>query len=183
MDTYKKNFIFTKTENLVFRVLSIHSGEELSKRKIAGLLKISPTSVANIIKKFKRYGFVKEKRISKNLSFVELNRENDLAIDLKRVENLKMLYESSLKEYLSEKFPGSLIILFGSYAYGEDTISSDIDIAIIGYKKKEIDLKKFEDFLKRKIRLNFYEDINKIDKSLRANLFNGIVLKGRIVLK
>jgi len=72
-----------------------------------------------------------------------------------------MLYESSLKEYLSEKFPGSLIILFGSYAYGEDTISSDIDIAIIGYKKKEIDLKKFEGFLKRKIRLNFYEDINR----------------------
>ncbi len=116
-------------------------------------------------------------------NFVKLNRENELAIDLKRVENLKLIYESGLKNYLSDLFPGSLIILFGSYAFGEDTIDSDIDIAIIGYKGKEVNLKEFEKYLKREIRLNFYENIGKINRELRANLFNGIVLKGRIVLK
>ena len=84
---------------------------------------------------------------------MELNRSMDLATDFKRTENLKMIYESELKDYLSNIFPGALIILFGSYAYGEDTVDSDIDIAIIGYKEKKIDLAEFEKILKRKIRL------------------------------
>jgi len=161
----------------------MYAGRELSKRRIAKLLKVSPTITANAIKKFERLDLVKVNRINKNLNFVKLNRENELAIDLKRVENLKLIYESGLKNYLSDLFPGSLIILFGSYAFGEDTIDSDIDIAIIGYKGKEVNLKEFEKYLKREIRLNFYENIGKINRELRANLFNGIVLKGRIVLK
>ncbi len=58
---------------------------------------------------------------------------NDNAvIDLKRVENLKMIYESGIVEELSERFLGGVIILFVSYSYGEDIVRSDIDIAVIG---------------------------------------------------
>ena len=70
------------------------------------------------------------------------------------------------------------VILFGSYSYGEDTIKSDIDIAIIGSKKKDIDLTRFYKMLERPVVLNFYDDLKEINKNLRSNIISGIVLAG-----
>ena len=50
------------------------------------------------------------------------------------------------------KVSGSAIILFGSYSRGEDIASSDIDIAIIGAKKKESSFFQFEKRLKERFR-------------------------------
>lgn len=101
---------------------------------------------------------------------------------MKRVENLRLIYESGLAEYLSEKFPGSAIIMFGSYSFGEDTTGSDIDIAVIGSAKKVLDMEKFSKILERKILLNFYDSIGEISKNLRENILNGIVISGGIKL-
>jgi len=101
---------------------------------------------------------------------------------LKRVENLKMLYESGLAEHLADNFPGTTIIVFGSHAFGEDTIDSDIDIAVIGARREEINLVSFEKRLERKISLHFYNDFNSIQKHLKENLCNGIILTGGIQL-
>mgnify|MGYP003987829595 FL=1 len=101
---------------------------------------------------------------------------------LKRVDNLKQIYESKLLECLEQEFAGSTIILFGSYSRGEDTENSDTDIAIIGRKEKKINLNKYEKLLDRRINLNFYESFSKIHKNLKENLFNGIVLSGGIEL-
>jgi len=91
-----------------------------------------------------------------------------------------MLYDVGLPHFLFEEFPGSTIILFGSYSKGEDVFDSDIDIAIVGVKEKTLNLKKFEGFLKREINLNFYQSFKDIHKDLKNNLFNGIILSGRI---
>ena len=87
-----------------------------------------------------------------------------------------MIYESELAEFLYESFPGSRIILFGSYSRGEDTITSDVDIAIVKSKEKNINLIKYEEMLERKINLNFYKDLNKLDINLKANIERGIDL-------
>ena len=177
MDMYTLKF--TRLQNEIFRLLSIKSGEKLNKRTIANLLKVSPTAVSKSLMLLEKEGLVKIEREEKmNLSLVRLNREDSRAIGLKRAENLKMLYESGLVEDLEEKFPGSTIILFGSYAYGDDTIKSDVDIAVIGCKDKEIDLDNFERLLEREIRINFYKDFKKIHEHLKENLYNGIILKG-----
>jgi len=117
-----------------------------------------------------------------NLNLIQLNRENQKVIQLKRAENLKSLYESGILEELENQFLGSTIILFGSYSKGEDTITSDIDIAIIGRKEKEHDLSKFEKILKKEIVLNFYPSFKEIHKDLKDSLCNGIVLSGGIIL-
>ena len=93
-----------------------------------------------------------------------------------------MIYESKLIDFLYEKFPEATIILFGSYSYGEDTINSDIDIAIIGTKEKDINLTEFEKKLEHNISINFYDNLHKINKHLRNNILNGIILKGGIEL-
>ncbi len=181
MDIYKLKW--TRLQNEIFRLLCIKTGEPLNQRAIANLLKVSPTAVAKAIVEMEKDNIIKmNKQGSINLNLVELNRDNPRAIELKRVENMKILYQSGVSEFLEEKFPGALIILFGSYSYGEDTLKSDIDIAVIGVKEKEINMKKFEKLLEREIRINFYNNFKNIHKHLKENLCNGILLKGGIEL-
>ena len=118
---------------------------------------------------------------------IGLNRDNPKTITLKRVENLRMIYNLGLVDFLEEKFPGSTIILFGSYSRGEDVwineengYKSDIDIAIIGAKEKQIELTKFDKLLERIIIINFYRSFKKIHKNLRDNILNGILLSGSV---
>jgi predicted nucleotidyltransferase len=93
-----------------------------------------------------------------------------------------MIYESGIVDFLEEKFPGTVIILFGSYSYGEDTVKSDIDLAVVGAKEKSANLEKYEEFLERKININTYKTFKEINKNLRDNLLNGTVLAGRVSL-
>jgi len=181
MNRYKLKF--TRLQNEIFRLICIKAGESLNQREIAKKLNVSPTAIAKALQDLEKRGLVLNKKDkTMNLNLVELNRDKEGVINLKRIENLKMFYESGVVNYLEEKFPGSVIILFGSYSYGEDTTQSDIDIAIIGCKEKEMNLDKFEDLFEKEIRINFYESFGKIHKHLRSNIFNGIVLSGRIGL-
>lgn len=113
-----------------------------------------------------------------NFSIIELNLENKKIFEMKRIENLRLIYESGLSDFLEEKFLGKTIVLFGSFGFGEDTKNSDIDITIIGSKEENLDLKKFENILKKEIRIQFYKDLTNIHKNLKENIFNGIILSG-----
>ena len=98
------------------------------------------------------------------------------------MKNLGFLYESGLVDYLIEKYSESTIILFGSYSYGEDNSSSDIDFAVIGAKEKNVQLEKYEEILERKILLQFYKNLKEINKNLKENILNGIIIKGGVEL-
>ena len=180
MNTYKLKF--TRLQNEIFNLFCIKAGESLNKRQISKLLKVSPTAVAKSLPLLEKEGLIRVNKGKEiNLDYVELDR-NQRTMLLKRTENLKLMYQSGLLEFLEEKFPGTTIILFGSYSRGEDTIKSDIDIAIIEGKEKDVDLKKYDETLEREIRINFYPSFKEIHKYLRENIFNGIVLAGGIKL-
>ena len=179
MDIYKVKF--TSLPGDVFRLLCIKAGETLSQRQIANMLHISPTAAATAVRRLEKAGLARaEKSRQGNIRLVSLNRDSIEAVALKRIDNLKQIYESRLVWHLSEKFPGSAIILFGSYSRGEDIASSDIDIAIIGAKEKGIELLQFEKALERKISLNFYESLGSVNKNLRENLINGTAIYGLV---
>jgi len=181
MDIFKQKF--TRLQNEIFRLLCMKNGISLNQREIAKLLGVSPTAIAKSIGKLSEEGIIKIKKEGLiNLTKIWLNTDNKLVIGLKRAENLKMIYESKITDFLEEKFPGSTIILFGSYSRGEDNISSDIDIAIVGAKEKGIDLKRFNKIFERIVTINFYPSFKEIDKNLRENIFNGIILFGGIKL-
>lgn len=181
----RHNLKWTPLQFEIFRFLCIKAGERFNLRSIAKKLGKSPTAVSKAMKKLNKEGIVKtEKSKTMNLIQAELNRENYKVIGLKRSENLRLIYESGLIENLEEGFPGSVVILFGSYSKGEDTYDSDIDIAIIGSKEKNFEkiLKKSEKKLEREIRINFYKSFKEINKELKENLINGIVLSGGVEL-
>ena len=187
MDMYQIKWTGLQAE--IFRLFCIKAGHTLNQRGVAEALKVTPTAVSKALIKLQKEDFIKITRSkTMNLLTIELNRDNPKAIQLKRTENLKLIYESELSEYLHNEFPGSATILFGSYSRGEDVYSendetrSDIDIAVIGIKEKMINLTKFDKLLERKININYYDSWNKIHKHLKDNILNGIVLNGVIEL-
>jgi len=181
MDIYKQKL--TRLQNEILRILYINSGKELNQREIAKKLRVSPTAVSKSLNLLEKENLIViKKQRNMNLNLVEFNTDNLEMIDMKRVDNLKMVYESKIIRFLEEIFTGCAIILFGSYSRGEDTIDSDIDIAVIGSKYKEIDLRKFENMLERKITINFYNSFKDIHKNLKSNILSGILLSGSIEL-
>lgn len=180
MDIYKEKF--TKIEKEILRYLFLNTGKNSNQRTIALTLKVSPTAVANSIKNIQKQNLIKViKNKLSNTFEIGINIDNDKTFFLKRVENLRMIYDSGLAEYLFDNFPGATIILFGSFAFGEDNYNSDIDIAVIG-NKKELKLEKFEKILNKKIIIQIFEDFEKIHKNLKESIFNGIILKGSVKL-
>ena len=181
MDTYKLKF--TRLQMEIFRLLCIKAGERLNQSQIARFLKVSPTAVAKALPSLQKEGLaIIDESKEMNLTLIRLNRDSQKAMLFKRAENLKIIYEAGLQEFLEENFPGTAIILFGSYSRGDDTSKSDIDIAIIGGKDKKMDLTAFEKKAERKIVINFYGSFKAIKKELQENICNGIVLAGGIAL-
>jgi len=173
----------TALQNEIFRLFCMKAGDSLNQRETARILNVSAAGVSKALKLLEEERLIKVKKDkSMNLTLIELNREDHKVIQFKRVENLRRISGSGVIEFLEEKFPGSTLILFGSYSYGEDTVKSDIDLAIIGANQKEVNLEKFERLFEKEIRINFYKNWKEIHKNLKNNLFNGIVLFGGIEL-
>ena len=167
----------------ILRLLFIKAGSKLNARAISKALGVSQPAVSKALPVLEKRGFilVSKDKGSKRLS-IELNREDQKVIWLKRADNLKQVYESGLAQLLYDEFRGAVIILFGSYAFGEDTEDSDIDFVVIGVKKKDIELSQYENTLGRKIVINHFGSFGRIDKPLLNNILNGITLKGAIEL-
>jgi len=146
-------------------------------REIGKKIKLAPTSVRNNIKEIEKIGLIQVNK-SKPFNGFIANRDNEQFLFYKKVYNLYSLYK--LKENLIENFHPKAIIVFGSYSRGEDIETSDIDILIISKVKKEIDLKRFEKDMKRKINLMIVNDLNKLDENIQKKVRNGFTLYGEI---
>ncbi len=167
----------------IIRLLFIKAGTSLNAHRIAQLLSVSQPAVSKALPFLEKESLiiVKKNNESKRLH-IEFNRENHSAIWLKRADNLKQLYDSGLIQLFHDAFPEGTVILFGSYAFGEDTFNSDIDIAVIGAKDKKLELSPFQKTLEREIIINYYKSFRDIDRHLLNNILNGIVLKGAVEL-
>jgi predicted nucleotidyltransferase len=173
----------TKLQQEILRLLFVRAGTPLNQRNISKILDVSQPAVMKALPELEKEDLInlKQDKESKRWS-VELNRSNHKAMQLKRTDNLKQIYESGLADLLEKEFAGASIFLFGSYSRGEDTVTSDIDIAVIGRKEKQYDMTSFEKLLERKININFYESWKKIHKHLKENICNGIPIAGGVEL-
>jgi predicted nucleotidyltransferase/biotin operon repressor len=173
----------TNLQKKIMRLLFKKNGKELNQNQIAKYLKVSQTAVMKALPDLKEKELIEINQDKETRRWsILLNKDNSFVFQLKRVDNLKQIYEYGFFDFVEKEFAGATIILFGSYSRGEDTINSDIDIAVIGRKEKSINLGKFDEIFERKIIFNFYDSFNVIHKNLRENLFNGIVLAGGIEL-
>jgi len=154
--------------------------ETFRLRELARMSKISPPSVMNYLKEFEKEGLIK-KYTKRGIPFYKAERDNEKFVEYKKISIIFELNNSGLINFLWRSLSPETIILYGSYARGESTDESDVDIFIIG-KEKNINLTIFEKKLNKRIHIIFENNIKKISNELKNNLINGIVLKGYLKL-
>ena len=185
----------TSLQQEILRLLFIRTGKQLNQNNIAKALNVSPAAVMKALPKIRDGNLINMSQDKESKRWaIELNTDNHRVMQIKRAENLKMLYESGLADFLEETFPGCTIILFGSYSRGEDILTnetdkekSDIDIAIETDEIEEYQvillrvLENFEHLIGRHIQLHLFN--RKTDLHVFNNIANGIVLSGFLEVK
>ena len=153
-------------------------------REIAKRTGKSPTTASKHLKKWiKKKILIGEKKY--NHLLFRVNTESRQYKLIKINYNMELLEICGLIEYLEEFYEKPhAIVLFGSFARGEDNENSDIDILVISSKKEiAANLEKFKKILGREIQLFIHSpaEIKKMTKENPALLnswANGIVLRG-----
>lgn len=173
------------TTQKVLSVFFDNPSKKFNLKEISILLNLAHTSVKNelnfLIKQTLLFTDF-ESRGKRKFPYYFANSSNENFIKFKQLYNLSLLYNSGIIEYLKNKTMPNSILLFGSFFRGEDSENSDIDL-FIESEIINLDLRKFEKKLKRKINLTFNPNINNLKKTFLNNLINGIVLYGSINLK
>ena len=173
----------TKLQQEILRLLFVKAGTSLNQRQIANFLEVSQPAVMKALPALQKEDLIRIQQDKETKRWaIELNRDHHKVMQLKRADNLKLIYETGLADFLEKEFAGATIILFGSYSRGEDIINSDIDVAVIGRKEKKAELMKYEKELEREININFYDSFKNIHKNLKENLCNGIIIIGGVEL-
>lgn len=145
-------------------------------REIARRLRLSPETVRKHLERLKKQGIV-EGRKEGNLLQFRANLENENYKHKKILHNLRAIYDSGIVDFLYESYRPKAIVLFGSYARGEDLSRSDVDIGIVTSNKKRPNLSGFEKRLTRKINLSLFAR-KEVSNEFFTNIINGVVLKG-----
>jgi predicted nucleotidyltransferase len=165
-----------------YRILKIFLDDPLhgfGLREISRILKLGLPSVSNYIKQLEKEQLIIKKDIyGKKLWFG--NRDSIQFKTYKKFDTIRVINESKIIKYLDEKLNIPTIILYGSHTRGEDRKESDIDLFIITPSKNRIEIEKFEKIIGKKLHIitNNESEFEKLNKEMKNNLVNGIVLSG-----
>lgn len=142
----------------------------------------STTAITSAVEELKSFRIVQveETDLAKN---VKANIDSDAYRFYKQVFNLYRLKRYGFVDKLIEIFHNpEAIILFGSFAHGEDIEESDIDFLIISsienQKKSNDFLNVFEKEFNRKIDIQLLKTLEKSSNEFKNAVANGIVLHG-----
>lgn len=166
----------TENSQKVFEEIASKPNTFFSLRELARICGLSPAGTLKILKQL-----VSEKLAVREKDAYQANVDNKGFISIKRALNLHAVLASGLVEFMREKIDFEALVLFGSYARGEDNENSDIDLLVVSKHKKELDLSKFSKPLKKPITLHIL-DLTTAKKEFKNNIINGIVLDGYLRL-
>jgi len=150
---------------------------EISKK-----LKLGPPSVKRYLDEMEMECLILVKSLH-NRKLYFANRENR-KFKIYQVFHIFIKIENSgLLAFIEKELKFPTIILFGSYAIGEATEKSDMDIAIISSTKKYFKMDEFEKSLGKTIHIFVFTnkefgDLKRKNKDLYNNILNGRILSG-----
>ena len=158
----------------------INPNAKLRVREIERMLKLPLPSVIRYCKELEKEGILSVIKTG-SVIFYTADWGNEKYHLEKKLNNLRSIYESGIIKYLKQELSNPPIVLFGSFAKGEDTEESDIDLYIETPSKKKVETEKFEKLLKRKIQAFRSKSLDDISNShLANNIINGIMLNNYI---
>lgn len=118
--------------------------EEVYLRELARRVDLSVFSLKTAVDDLVDEGLLVERRVGR-LRFLRANMENLFFRFLKIAFNVKKIVDCGVVVFLKECVPAlSSVVLFGSWAKGENDKKSDVDILVIGQRPVEFDVSGFE---------------------------------------
>lgn len=127
----------------IIKVLIEKTGESTSIRQLSQDLRINYKNVYNIVKKLQKESLISLEKFGRAYNCI-LNKKVHPLIFHAEYERRKKLLKNRNLQVLHEKlksFPFSFIaLIFGSYAKGDASKDSDIDLMIICEKNRERDI-------------------------------------------
>jgi len=154
------------------------SYRRINVREYARLQKISPPTASKTLERLHKEKLLK-KEIDKQYIYYSANPESDLFVDFSRIYWKLQFEKAGMLKFLERELLNPVLILFGSLSKAEVKKDSDIDLAVFTPTKKELDLKKYERLLNRKIHLlMFSKRENVTNLNLLNNISNGYLMSG-----
>ncbi|MFW6013937.1 MAG: nucleotidyltransferase domain-containing protein [Candidatus Nanoarchaeia archaeon] len=144
-------------------------------REYAKMQKISPPTASKTLERLCGEKLLK-KEIYKQYYLYFANKDSSIFRDLQRIY-WKIKLQPLISEINKHIFD-PVIVLFGSIAKAEAKSDSDIDLAVLSPSKKNIEVKKFEKKLKRKIQVFIFKKLEEVPTELKSNILNGYILEG-----
>ncbi len=157
--------------------------KECSLSDLARLTKLSKSTAHTIVKQLSKEGFLRIDEIGK-VWRISCNQEHHYNRTKKVAYNLELISAAGIVEVVLKNVENpQAIIAFGSYRKGDDTESSDIDIAVETLDDKEIQISDLGTIpvlgYRSKVTVRMLTFCRKkIDINLFTNIANGIVLFG-----
>jgi predicted nucleotidyltransferase len=148
---------------------------EFHLRELARLMKRNPVTIKKHMKDFVKSGVIQCKK-ERNLEIYRSNSENFLYKEYKKIYNRLNIIDSGIIEFLEKELTMPTVVVFGSFAHGEDNENSDIDIFIISEIKTPISLDTFEKRLGKSIQTHIFSRKEwKLLKKTNPDLVNSII--------
>ena len=171
-----------KIDNIL-NLFIVDSYRKFNVREVARLVKISPSTASLYMNRFVKKKLLK-KEINRNLILYSADQESREFRDMKTYENIKKIRNSGIVDFIEGElnYPEA-IILFGSYAKGENKKDSDIDLFVLSESKNAMNVEKFEKIIGTDIQVFIFDrkefDTMKLkNKELMNNFLNGIIISG-----
>jgi len=172
------------SKNIDILELFFDTENEFHVREVARLLNIHPTTASTALEQLAKQRFLIKKKAYHHI-FYTGNKENPLFLHKKKSYVVEKILASGLISFIDNELHPDAIVLFGSYAKGDNILGSDIDIFILTESKKLQNYGKFEKILRSKLHIFQYshEKFNELKRQqpqLVNNVVNGIILFGYI---
>lgn len=157
--------------------------EKYYLREAARLLNMSPMTLKRSLELLLKSKLIRKEK-TKNQILYSANTQNLAFRHLKISRSLSWLEDKNLIEFLKRRIHGiSSIVLYGSYAKGEDDKKSDIDVMVISPAKKDL-LPELDKLLGKEVNLSVFSPAEwsrqaKSNKAFYLDVITeGIVLYG-----
>src|SRR3989344_4060846 len=121
----------------LLKIFLFNPTESFRLRELSRLSKISPPSVVNYLKEFEKQELIKS-YVKRDIPFYKAEIDNEKFRQYKKLSILFELENSGFIDFLWDRLSPECIILYGSYAKGESTESSDIDLFINPKEKSSL---------------------------------------------
>jgi len=170
----------SKTRVEILKLFLFNSNNSFYQRQISNLTAQSIRGVQREVDKLNRIGII-EKSIQGNRIYYKVNKKCPIDQDLKNIFLKSVGIAEVLKDNLKEK-KIKLAFIYGSYAKGEETLLSDIDLMVIGdISSKELSsiLSKPKKELMREINYVVFSLSEFINKAIKKDHFINSVLKNK----